>query len=141
MCLLVRNMGPWKIDKEVIIESEVESEAESTEGDEAKLQEGHNQEAKEVIDSKAQCVADLKKKEQIPTVVVYRHPHHIEKQKSSRQGHDASTHLCTSRAPERKPIKRCMEELPTLWEELKTSRNNPMETKQHDAEKDQGWQR
>jgi hypothetical protein len=29
----------------------------------------------------------LKKKEQIPTDVVYRHPHHIEKQKSSRQGH------------------------------------------------------
>jgi hypothetical protein len=53
----------------------------------AKLQEGHNQEAKEVIDSKAQSVADLKKKEKIPTVLVYHHPHHIEMQKSSRQGH------------------------------------------------------
>jgi hypothetical protein len=72
---------------EVIVQSEVESAAESTKGDEAKLQGGHNQEAKEVIDSKAQSVADLKKKEQIPTVVVYRHPHHIEIQKSSRQGH------------------------------------------------------
>jgi hypothetical protein len=72
--------------KEVIAQSEVESEAESIEGDEAKLQEGHNQEAKEVIDSKAQSVADLKKKKQIPTIVVYRHPHHIEMQKSSRQG-------------------------------------------------------
>ena len=29
----------------------------------------------------------MKKKEQIPTVVVYFHPHHIEMQKSSRQGH------------------------------------------------------
>lgn len=48
--------------KEVFSQSEVESEAESTEGDEAKLQEGHNQEAKEVIDSKAQSVAYLKKK-------------------------------------------------------------------------------
>jgi hypothetical protein len=71
--------------KEVIVESEVESEAESIEGDEEKLQEGHNQEAKEVIDSKAQSVADLKKKEQIPTVVVYHHPHHIETQNSSRK--------------------------------------------------------
>jgi hypothetical protein len=54
--------------------------------DEEKLQEGHNQQAKEVIDSKAQSVADLKKKEQIPIVIVYRHPHHIETQQSSRQG-------------------------------------------------------
>jgi hypothetical protein len=83
---LSKKDGPMEASKEVIVESEVESEAESTEGDEAKLQEGHNQEAKEVIDSKAQSVADLKKKEQIPTVVVYRHPHHIEKQQSSRQG-------------------------------------------------------
>jgi hypothetical protein len=84
---LSKKDGPMEASKEVIAQSEVESEAESTEGDEAKLQEGHNQEAKEVIDSKAQSVADLKKKEQIPTVVVYRHPHHIEMQKSSRQGH------------------------------------------------------
>jgi hypothetical protein len=47
---------------------------------------GHNQEAKEVIDSKAQSVANLRKKEQIPIVVVYRYPHHIEMKKSSRQG-------------------------------------------------------
>jgi hypothetical protein len=83
---LSKKDGPMEASKEVIVESEVESEAESTEGDEEKLQEGHNQEAKEVIDSKAQSVADLKKKEQIPTVVVYRHPHHIEKQQSSRKG-------------------------------------------------------
>jgi hypothetical protein len=57
-------------------------------GDEAQPQEGHNQEAKEVIESKAQCVADLTKKEQIPTVVVYHHPHHLEKQQSSKQGHE-----------------------------------------------------
>ena len=35
--------------REVIAQSEVESEVESTEGDEEKLQEGHNQEAKEAI--------------------------------------------------------------------------------------------
>jgi hypothetical protein len=62
------------------LSSEVESELKYIEGDEAKLQEGHNKEAKEVIDSKAQCVANLKKKKHIPTIVVYRHPHHIEKQ-------------------------------------------------------------
>jgi hypothetical protein len=84
---LSKKDGPMEASKEVIAQSGVESEAESTERDEAKLPEGHNQEAKEVIDSKAQSVADLKKKEQIPTVVVYRHPHHIEMQKSSRQGH------------------------------------------------------
>ena len=82
---LSKKDGPMEASKEIIAQSKVESEAESTEGDEAKLQ-GHNQEA-EVIDSKAQSVADLKKKEQIPTVVLYRHPHHIEMQKSSRQGH------------------------------------------------------
>jgi hypothetical protein len=83
---LSKKDGPMESSKEVIAQSEVESKAESTEGDEEKLQEGHNQEA-EVIDSKEQSVADLKKKEQIPTVVVYCHPHHIDMQKSSRQGH------------------------------------------------------
>jgi hypothetical protein len=82
---LSKKDGPMEANKEVIVESEVESEAKSTEGDEAKLQ-GHNQEVKEVIDSKAPSVADLKKKEQIPTVVVYRHPHHIKTQQSSRKG-------------------------------------------------------
>jgi hypothetical protein len=84
---LSKKDGPMEASKEVIAQFEVESEVESTKGDETKLQEGHNQEAKEVIDSKAQSVADLKKKEQIPTVVVYRHPHHIEMQNLSRQGH------------------------------------------------------
>jgi hypothetical protein len=84
---LMKKDGPMEDSKEVISQSEVESKEESIEGDEEKLQEGHNQEAKEVIDSKAQSVADLKKKEQIPTVVVYRHPHHIEMKNSSRQGH------------------------------------------------------
>jgi hypothetical protein len=54
--------------------------------DEAKPQEENTKEAKEFIDSKTQAVADLKKNEPIPTVVVYHHPHHIEKQQSSRQG-------------------------------------------------------
>ena len=75
---LSKKDGPMEASKEVIAQSEVESEVESTVGYETKLQEGHNQEAKEVIDSKAQSVTDLKKKEQIPTVVVYRHPHHID---------------------------------------------------------------
>jgi hypothetical protein len=60
---LSKKCGPREASKEVIVESEVESEVESTKGDEEKLQEGHNQEAKEVIDSKVESVADLKKKE------------------------------------------------------------------------------
>jgi hypothetical protein len=60
---LIKKYGPMEDSKEVIAKSEVESKAESTEGDEAKLQEGHNQEAKEVIDSKAQSVAYFKNKE------------------------------------------------------------------------------
>ena len=38
--------GPMEASKEVIVEFEVESEIESIEGDETKLQEGHNQEHK-----------------------------------------------------------------------------------------------
>jgi hypothetical protein len=82
---LSKTYGPMVTSKEVIVESEVESEADSTKGDEAKSQEEHSHEAKEVIDSKAQCVADLKKKKHIPTVV-YLHPHHIETQQSSKKG-------------------------------------------------------
>jgi hypothetical protein len=62
---LSKKYGPMEASKEVIAQSKVELKVESTEGDEEKLQ-GHNQEAKEVIESKAQSVADLKKKEQIP---------------------------------------------------------------------------
>jgi hypothetical protein len=83
---LSKKDGPMEARKEFIAEYEVESEAKSTEGDEEKLQEGHNHEAKEVINSKEQSVVDLNKKEQIPTVVVYCHPHHIETQQSSRKG-------------------------------------------------------
>jgi hypothetical protein len=46
----------------VIVESKVESETKSTKGDETKPHEERNQETKEVIDSKAQCVSYLKKK-------------------------------------------------------------------------------
>ena len=60
---LSKKDGPMEASKEVIAQYEVESEAESIEGDEAKLQEGHNHKAKEVIEPKAQSVADLKKKE------------------------------------------------------------------------------
>jgi len=48
--------------KEVIIDFKAESEAKSTAEDEAKPHDGHNKEAKWFIDSKAQCVAYLKKK-------------------------------------------------------------------------------
>jgi hypothetical protein len=85
---LSKKEGPMGESKEVIAESEVESEVESTEGDEAKPQEGHNKKSKEIIDSKEHYVVELKKKELIPTVVVYHHPHHIEKQQSSRQGRE-----------------------------------------------------
>jgi hypothetical protein len=85
---LSKSRGNTMTNTEVIVASKEESEAKSTEGDEAKPQEQNTKEAKEVIDSTTQGVADLKKKEPIPTVVVYRHPHHIEKQQSSRQGRE-----------------------------------------------------
>jgi hypothetical protein len=59
---LSKKEGPMEASKEVIVESEVELEAESIEGDEAKPHEGHNKEAKEIIESKAHYVAELKKK-------------------------------------------------------------------------------
>jgi hypothetical protein len=57
---LNKKYGPTEASKAVILKSKVESKAESIEGDEAKPQEGHNKKAKEVIKSKAQCVAYLK---------------------------------------------------------------------------------
>jgi hypothetical protein len=59
---LSKKYGPMEASKEVIVQSKVESEVDSTEGDEGKLQEGHNKKDEEVIDSKAQSVAYLKKK-------------------------------------------------------------------------------
>jgi hypothetical protein len=52
---LSKKDGPMEVITEVIVQSEVESEAKSTKGDEAKLQEGHNQEAKEVIKDLVCC--------------------------------------------------------------------------------------
>jgi hypothetical protein len=60
---LNKKYGPMEASKVVIVESEVESEAESIEGYEAKPHEENSQEAKEVIDSKEKGVVDLKKKE------------------------------------------------------------------------------
>jgi hypothetical protein len=74
---LSKKDGPMVASKEVIVEPEIESDVESTQGDATKPQEGHNNEAKEVIDSREQCVTYLNKKEQIPTVIVYLHPHYI----------------------------------------------------------------
>jgi len=71
--------GPTDASKEVIAESKVESETESIESDEAKPHDENSKKAKVFSDSKAQCVANLKKTEKIPTIVVYRHPHHIVK--------------------------------------------------------------
>jgi hypothetical protein len=79
----ISQKGSRQQAKKFLAEFEVESEAESTKGDEARPHEEINKEAKEVIDSKAQGVAYLKTKEPIPTVMVYHHPHHIEKQQSS----------------------------------------------------------
>jgi hypothetical protein len=59
---LSKKDGPMVAIKEVIVEFEVESKVESNEGDKTKPRERHNNEAKEVIDSKAQCVTNLKKK-------------------------------------------------------------------------------
>jgi UDP-2,3-diacylglucosamine pyrophosphatase LpxH len=70
--------------KEVTVEFEVESEVESSQKEMKQSHKKDTKEAKEVIESKAQGVADLKEKEPIPTIVVYHHPHHIEKQQSSR---------------------------------------------------------
>jgi hypothetical protein len=44
--------GPMKASKAIIVESEVESKAKSIEGDEENPQEGHNKEAKEVIEQR-----------------------------------------------------------------------------------------
>jgi hypothetical protein len=74
---LSKKEGSMGARKEVIAKSEVESKADSIEGHEAKIQEGHNKEYKKIIDSKEHHVAELKKKGLIPKVVVYRHPHHI----------------------------------------------------------------
>ena len=51
---------PMRENKEVIEYFEVESEEESIECIETNPQEGHNNEAKEVVDSKTQCLTDLK---------------------------------------------------------------------------------
>jgi hypothetical protein len=130
---LNKKYGPMEASKEVISESEVESEAESTEGDEAKLQEGHNQEAKEVIESKAQSVSYLKKKEHIPIVFVYLHSHHIETQHSSKKG-CVHQHIMHQQGTRHETDQVVHGGLPTLWEELrlhKQSHGNPdmMKTK------------
>jgi hypothetical protein len=101
--------GPTTATTRILVEFEVESEVESIKGDEAKpheekseteglckevianseveSQEGHNKYSKEISDSKGHHGAELNTKEKIPIVMVYLHPHHIEKQQSSRQGH------------------------------------------------------
>ena len=122
--------------KEVITQSEVESEAESTEGDETKLHEGHNKEAKEVIDSKAQSVVHLKKNEQIPTVVVYLHPHHIETQKSSRQGCAHQHIYAPARHQTRNRSRGAWRTIGTT-ERAQATKTIPWQPRQ-DAEQDQG---
>ena len=84
---LSKSEGPTTTSTTIIVESEVESKADSIESYEEKPQEEKTKEAMEIIESKAQVIVDMMKKEPVPTVVVYHHPHHIEMQKSSRQGH------------------------------------------------------
>jgi hypothetical protein len=133
---LSKKDGPTEARKEVIVESKVESEAKSIEGDEAKPQEGHNQEAKEVIDSKAQCVADLKKTKHIPTIVVYRHPHHIEKQQSSRQWREHQ-HIMHQQGTRKETNPEVHGGLTTLQEDISSRYPIPWKHRQ-DAKQDQG---
>jgi hypothetical protein len=133
---LSKKDGPMEARKEVISQSEVESEAESTEGGEAKIQEGHNQEAKEVLDSKAQSVAYLKKKEQIPTVVVYRHPHHIEMQNSPRHGH-VHKHIYAPVGRQTGNRSRGAWRTTSTTGRAQATETIPWQTR-HDAEKDKG---
>jgi hypothetical protein len=104
MCLLVSKKGLWG--------------KESTKGDEAKPQEGNNKEAKEVIDSRAQWVAYLKKKEPIPTVVVYHHPHHIEKQHHQDKGVSINT-LMHQQGTRKETNQEVHGGLPTLQEDIR----------------------
>jgi len=56
-------------NKEVLEETEVESEVESTKGHEVNPQEGNNIETKDIIESKEHHITKLKKKRLIPKVV------------------------------------------------------------------------
>jgi len=47
-----------------------------------------SKEANKIIESKEDHVFNLNKKGLIPIVVVYLHPHHIEKEQSLRQGYE-----------------------------------------------------
>jgi hypothetical protein len=71
----------------IIVELEVESEAEPTDTYEQKSQEGLKKEAKELHDSKEPHVEESKSEEPRAKVVIYRHPHYLDKQQSSRQEH------------------------------------------------------
>jgi hypothetical protein len=83
---LSKKQGPTRARKTILVEFEAELEVDSTRRYGAKPHEGHNKESKEIIDSKENHIANLKKKWPTPKVVVYRHPHHIEKQQSSMWG-------------------------------------------------------
>jgi hypothetical protein len=78
---LGKKEGPIEASKAVIAESEVEY-VESKKIHEAKPQDRHNKESNKITESKAHHVTKLKKKGLIHIVVVYHHPHHIEKQHS-----------------------------------------------------------
>ena len=133
---LSKKEGHMGENKEVIVESEFESEAESTKGNEAKPREGHNKEAKEVIESKAEYVADLMKKEQIPTIVVYCHPHHIEKQQSSRQGHEHQHTYAPTRNRKGNQSRGAWKTTNTMGR-AQATKTIPWQPR-HDAEKDKG---
>ena len=78
----------------------------------------------------------MKKKGLIPTVVIYHHPHHIEKQKSSRQGRE-NQHMYALAGNLKGNLSR------GAWRNTNTvGRHRARETiswqHQHDVEKDQG---
>jgi hypothetical protein len=65
----------------------------------------------------------LKKKKQIPTVVVYRHPHHIEMQHLSRQVH-VHEHIMHQQGTRQETDQEVHGGLPTLREELKLQKQS-----------------
>jgi hypothetical protein len=78
----------------------------------------------------------LKKKEQIPTVVLYRHPHHIEMQKSSRQGH-VHQHMYALAGQQTGNRSRGAWKTTNTMGRAQASETIPWQPR-HDAEKDKG---
>jgi hypothetical protein len=120
---LSKKEGPMGEMKEVIAESEVESEVESTEGHEDKNQEGpqNTEEAKEPHVEKS------KKVESRAKVDVYHHPHHIEKQNHQGRGVSINTLIMDQHGPIKETNQEVHGGIPTLHDDI--NGNNPMAPK------------